>query len=181
MTVQASTNRGSTRRPKASVRRGIKRQSTPKGNLSGTCKRKRQKVKIEDTEYNITCVSMGNPHCIVYMDNIDDLDLREIGTKFEKNKMFPEGINTEFVEVIDEKTLKMRVWERGSGETLACGTGACAVAVASVLNGYCKKDQEIVVKLLGGGSLNIEWNKDDGHTYMTGPAEFVFEGEIQIP
>ena len=136
-----------------------------------------EKVKIEDTEYNITCVSMGNPHCIVYMDNIDDLDLREIGTKFEKNKMFPEGINTEFVEVIDEKTLKMRVWERGSGETLACGTGACAVAVASVLNGYCKKDQEIVVKLLGG-ELKIKYTSN-GPIFMTGPAEIVFEGRIE--
>jgi len=135
-----------------------------------------ERVIIETTEYNITCVSMGNPHCIVYMDNIDDLDLRTIGPKFEKNPMFPEGINTEFVEVIDEKTLKMRVWERGSGETYACGTGACAAVVASILNGYCKKDAEITVKLLGG-ELKIKYTID-GLVYMTGPSEIVFEGRL---
>ena len=136
-----------------------------------------EKVKIQDTEYNITCVSMGNPHCIIYMDNIDDLDLRTIGPRFEKNPMFPEGINTEFVEVIDSKTLKMRVWERGSGETYACGTGACAVTVASILNGYCIKDEDITVKLLGG-ELKIKYSSD-GSVYMTGPAEIVFEGRIE--
>lgn len=135
-----------------------------------------ERVAIEENEYDITCVSMGNPHCIVYMDSIDDLDLRVIGPKFEKNSMFPEGINTEFVEVINEKTLKMRVWERGSGETYACGTGACAAVVASVLNGYCKQDEEITVKLLGG-ELKIKYTLD-GLVYMTGPAEIVFEGRI---
>lgn len=135
-----------------------------------------ERVAIEENEYDITCVSMGNPHCIVYMDSIDDLDLRVIGPKFEKNSMFPEGINTEFVEVINEKTLKMRVWERGSGETYACGTGACAAVVASVLNGYCKQDEEITVKLLGG-ELKIKYTID-GLVYMTGPAEIVFEGRI---
>lgn len=136
-----------------------------------------EKVTIEDKEYNITCVSMGNPHCIVYMNSIDGLNPREIGPKFEKNSIFPEGINTEFVEVIDEKTLKMRVWERGSGETLGCGTGACAVTVASVLNGYCKRDEEITVKLLGG-ELKIKY-ASDGFVYMTGPAEIVFEGRLE--
>lgn len=135
-----------------------------------------ERVIIDDRDYNITCVSMGNPHCIAYMDNIDDLDLRTIGPKFEKNPMFPEGINTEFVEVIDEKTLKMRVWERGSGETYACGTGACAAVVASILNGYCKQDAEITVKLLGG-ELKIKYTID-GLVYMTGPSEIVFEGRL---
>lgn len=135
-----------------------------------------EEVTIGDKQYNITCVSMGNPHCIVYMNGIDELEIEKIGPVFENNPLFPQRINTEFVEVIDEKTLKMRVWERGSGETYACGTGACAVTVASVLNGFCKKDEEITVKLLGG-DLKIKYC-NDGIVYMTGPAEFVFEGRI---
>lgn len=134
-------------------------------------------VKIDNNEYNITCVSMGNPHCIVYMKDIDNLKLEEIGPKFENASIFPQRVNTEFVEIIDEKTIKMRVWERGSGETYACGTGACAVTVASVLNNYCKKDQDITVKLLGG-DLKINYTAED-LVYMTGPAEFVFEGRIE--
>lgn len=134
-------------------------------------------VKIDNNEYNITCVSMGNPHCIVYMDNIDNLKLEEIGPKFENASIFPQRINTEFVEIIDDKTIKMRVWERGSGETYACGTGACAVTVASVLNNYCKKDQDITIRLLGG-DLKINYTAED-LVFMTGPAEFVFEGRIE--
>lgn len=134
-------------------------------------------VKIDNNEYNITCVSMGNPHCIVYMKDIDNLKLEEIGPKFENASIFPQRVNTEFVEIIDEKTIKMRVWERGSGETYACGTGACAVTVASVLNNYCKKDQDITVKLLGG-DLKINYTAED-LVFMTGPAEFVFEGRIE--
>ena len=134
-------------------------------------------VKIDNNEYNITCVSMGNPHCIVYMDNNDDLKLEEIGPKFENASIFPQRINTEFVEIIDDKTIKMRVWERGSGETYACGTGACAVTVASVLNNYCKKDQDITIRLLGG-DLKINYTAED-LVFMTGPAEFVFEGRIE--
>ncbi|MCR4943650.1 MAG: diaminopimelate epimerase [Clostridium sp.] len=136
----------------------------------------KEKIDVCEKEYEITCVSMGNPHCIVYMDNIDDLEIEKIGPKFENHKLFPERINTEFVEVIDKNTLKMRVWERGSGETLACGTGACAVTVASVLNNYCNKDEEVTVKLLGG-DLKIKY-LSNGLVYMTGPAEFVFEGRI---
>ncbi|SFU49296.1 diaminopimelate epimerase [Clostridium sp. DSM 8431] len=136
----------------------------------------KEKIDMCGKEYEITCVSMGNPHCIVYMDNIDDLEIEKIGPKFENHKLFPERINTEFVEVIDKNTLKMRVWERGSGETLACGTGACAVTVASVLNNYCNKDEEVTVKLLGG-DLKIKY-LSNGLVYMTGPAEFVFEGRI---
>ena len=131
-------------------------------------------VNIADGKYNITCVSMGNPHCIVYMKDIDNLNLTEIGPKFENDSLFPERINTEFVEIINEYTIKMRVWERGSGETLACGTGACASVVASILNGYCKKDEDITVKLIGG-DLKIRYS-NNGFVYMTGPAEFVFEG-----
>ena len=131
-------------------------------------------VNIADGKYNITCVSMGNPHCIVYMKDIDNLNLKEIGPKFENDSLFPERINTEFVEIINENTIKMRVWERGSGETLACGTGACASVVASILNGYCKKDEDITVKLIGG-DLKIRYS-NNGFVYMTGPAEFVFEG-----
>lgn len=133
-------------------------------------------VEINNKTYNITCVSMGNPHCIVYVDNVDNLKLDEIGPKFEKDKMFPEQVNTEFVQVIDKNTLKMRVWERGSGETFACGTGACATVVASVLNNYCKKDEEVTVKLLGG-DLKIKY-LSDGTVNMTGPAEFVYEGRL---
>lgn len=135
-----------------------------------------EEVTIGDNKYNITCMSMGNPHCVVYMKDIDNLDIKEIGPKFENNPMFPQRVNTEFIEVINEKTLKMRVWERGSGETYACGTGACAATVASVLNNYCKIDEEVTVKLLGG-DLKIKYCSN-GLVYMTGPAEFVFEGRI---
>ena len=133
-------------------------------------------ITVDNKEYDITCVSMGNPHCIVYMDNIDDLEIDKIGPKFENHELFPERINTEFLEVIDKNTIKMRVWERGSGETYACGTGACAATVASVLNNYCNIDEEVTVKLLGG-DLKIKYLTND-LVYMTGPAEFVFEGRI---
>lgn len=136
-----------------------------------------ERIKIVDSEYNITCVSMGNPHCVVYMDEIDNLDLEKLGPKFENDSIFPERVNTEFIKVIDENTLKMRVWERGSGETWACGTGACAAVVSSVLNGYCKYDTPIKIKLLGG-ELTIKFMKN-GLVYMSGPAEFVFEGSIE--
>ncbi|MBU3087872.1 diaminopimelate epimerase [Clostridium gasigenes] len=133
-----------------------------------------EKITIDEIDYYITCISMGNPHCVVFIDDIDNLDLKTIGPKFENHSMFPDRINTEFVEIIDENTVKMRVWERGSDETLACGTGACAVVVASVLNNYCKKDNDITVKLLGG-DLTIKY-QSDGFVYMTGTADFVFDG-----
>lgn len=135
------------------------------------------KVDISGAFYNITCVSMGNPHCVVFCDDIDSIDIAKTGVKFEKNKLFPEGINTEFIKIIDENTLKMRVWERGSGETLACGTGACAAAVAAVLNGFAKKDKDITV-MLTGGNLNIKYT--DAGVFMTGGAEMVFEGEVNV-
>lgn len=134
-------------------------------------------LKLGGQEYMITAVSMGNPHVVLYMDNIDDLEIEKIGPKFEMSKIFPDRVNTEFVKLIDENTVAMRVWERGSGETLACGTGACAVAVASALNGYTK--DIVTVKLLGG-DLQIEWDRDDDLVYMTGPATIVFDGEIEI-
>lgn len=137
----------------------------------------RQKLTIGKKEYEVTCVSMGNPHCIVYVDDVKDIDLEKIGPKFENNEMFPERINTEFVHVVSDTELDMRVWERGSGETLACGTGSCAVTVASVLCGYCKRNTEIKINLLGGTLTDI-WT-DGGDVYMTGPAATVCTGEIE--
>lgn len=135
-----------------------------------------QNLTIDDKAYAVTCVSMGNPHCVLYTDDVHALDLPRIGPKFENHEMFPDRINTEFVHIVSETELDMRVWERGSGETLACGTGACAATVAAILNGDCKRDTEIKVNLLGG-TLYINWTAD-GDVYMTGPAETVCTGEI---
>lgn len=132
-------------------------------------------IEIDGKSYRMTCVSMGNPHAVVYLDDVKNLEIENIGPKFENHPCFPDRVNTEFVRVIDGHTLEMRVWERGSGETLACGTGACAVAVASVLNGYVSG--EVTVKLLGG-DLKILWDKEENTVYMTGPAAVVFDGEI---
>lgn len=132
-------------------------------------------LKIEDKTWEINCVSMGNPHAVIFTNNIKNLDLPTIGPKFESNPIFPRKTNTEFVEVIDKKTLNMRVWERGAGETLACGTGACAVAVAAVLNGLTER--KVNINLLGG-QLEIEWNENNNHVYMTGEAVTVFDGVI---
>ena len=137
----------------------------------------KRKAVIDGKEYTVTCVSMGNPHCVVFDDvDPDDIDLHNIGPKFEKNELFPEQVNTEFVKVIDDKTLKMRVWERGSGETLACGTGACATVVAAVENGYCKKGETVKV-ILTGGELFIKYT--DETVFMTGPAAIAFEGSVE--
>lgn len=135
-----------------------------------------QNLTIDSKAYAVTCVSMGNPHCVLYTDDVHALDLPRIGPKFENHELFPDRINTEFVHIVSETEFDMRVWERGSGETLACGTGACAATVASILNGYCKRDTEIKVNLLGG-TLYINWTAD-GDVYMTGPAETVCTGEI---
>lgn len=135
-------------------------------------------VEVDGKEYKITCVSMGNPHAIVYMDDIKDLELEKIGPSFENHKLFPDRINTEFIKVIDSHTLNMRVWERGSGETFACGTGACASVVASVLNGYCNHDEEVTVHLRGG-DLKITWNSD-GTVIMKGPAALICDGDIDV-
>ena len=133
-------------------------------------------VSIDGKEWEITCVSMGNPHCVIFCEDPDSLDLTKVGPKFEKAPIFPEGVNTEFIRVIDRKTLQMRVWERGSGETLACGTGACASAVAAILRGYCDRKEEITVRLKGG-ELMIRWDLEA--VWMTGPAETVFTGEVE--
>ena len=133
-----------------------------------------EKVMIGDKEYALTAVSMGNPHVITYVDSLD-FDIETIGKQFEHHQIFPESVNTEFVEVINDHYLKMRVWERGSGETMACGTGACAVMYASYLNGYCK--EKATVELLGG---KLEIELQEGHIFMTGPATTVFEGKIKI-
>ncbi|SES42561.1 diaminopimelate epimerase [Psychrobacillus sp. OK032] len=133
-------------------------------------------LQIEETIYNITTVSMGNPHCVLFYEDISSLNLFEIGPKFEHHPLFPESVNTEFIQIENRNTMRMRVWERGSGETLACGTGACAAVVASVLNGYCDKDTDITVKLLGG-ELSIRYT--DNSVFMTGPAKKVFEGMFQ--
>ena len=120
---------------------------------------------------------MGNPHCVVFVDYVDGVDIEKLGPLFENDPLFPERVNTEFIRVIDENTIKMRVWERGSGETWACGTGACAAAVAAVENGYCKKDEDITVKLKGG-DLVIRYT--DEAVYMTGNAVKAFEGTVEI-
>lgn len=138
----------------------------------------RQQIQVAGNTYEMTCVSMGNPHCVVYLADLDSLDMEKTGPAFECHPCFPDRINTEFVQIIDRGTLKMRVWERGSGETLACGTGACAVAAASIKNGLT--DDTVTVCLLGG-ELQIEWDQASGDIYMTGPAEEVFEGDIRLP
>ncbi len=134
-------------------------------------------IKFKSEKENVTAVSMGNPHAVIFVDNTENLDLLSIGPGHEHHPAFPEGVNTEFVQVIDRTHLKMRVWERGSGETLACGTGACASLVAAVLNG--KSDRKATLHLLGG-DLEIEWDEKDNHIYMTGPARTVFEGEVEV-
>lgn len=131
-------------------------------------------ISINDTVYRMTGVGMGNPHTVVFLDDIEQMKIEEIGPKFENHSYFPNRVNTEFVKVIDRTHVKMRVWERGSGETLACGTGACAVAVACILNGLTEED--VTVSLLGG-DLQIQWERKENIVYMTGPAEVVFEGE----
>ena len=135
-----------------------------------------QPVEVNGQIYNMTCVSMGNPHAVIFTDNIDSLDLEKIGPHFENHELFPNRVNTEFIEVINDHTLKMRVWERGSGETFACGTGACASAVAAVLNGICRHDEKILIHLRGG-DLAITYNSDET-VIMEGPAEFICDGTV---
>ncbi len=137
----------------------------------------REPIEVDGVTYEMTGVSMGNPHAVVYMDDVKGLEIEKIGPGFEHHPVFPDRVNTEFVKVLDRKTVEMRVWERGSGETYACGTGACAVAVASILNGYT--EAEVTVKLRGG-DLKICWDREVNQVYMTGPAEVVFEGNIHI-
>ena len=134
-------------------------------------------VVIGGREYRINCVSMGNPHCIVFCDRVDAVDVETVGPQFENADIFPERVNAEFVRVVNRRTLKMRVWERGSGETWACGTGSCATGVAACLNGFANKNEDIVVHLRGG-DLTIRYT--DETVFMTGAATTVFKGEIEI-
>lgn len=137
----------------------------------------RETLEIEDGSYEVTCISMGNPHCVIFCQDIEKLDIKEIGAKIENHPIFPERTNVEFVEVLENNTLKMRVWERGTGETLACGTGTCAAAVAAVINGHCMKEKDIKV-YLRGGELIISYSNEE--VWMTGPAVTVFEGSIEV-
>ncbi len=132
-------------------------------------------ITVLGREYRVTCVSMGNPHAVVYVDDVDGLEIEKIGPAFETHEMFPKKTNTEFCQVLSTEAVQMRVWERGAGETWACGTGACAVLTASVLNGLCRR--KAVIKLRGG-ELTVEWDEKTNHIFMTGPAAFVFETEI---
>ena len=134
-------------------------------------------VEVDGKVWNMTCISMGNPHAVVFVDDTKSLDLEAMGPSFENHAIFPEQVNTEFVHVLDRKTVDMRVWERGSGETFACGTGACATAFACILNG--KTDDQVLVHLVGGDLL-IEYDRETNHIFMTGPATEVFSGEIDL-
>ena len=141
---------------------------------SSTCINK--PLYVDGKEYRITAISMGNPHCVTFVNDVNCVDIEKIGPKFENHMVFPERVNTEFVKVISRKEIEMRVWERGSGETLACGTGACASVAACVLTGYCREGEDVLVHLRGG-DLVIKYTKD--RVLMTGPAETVFEGEVE--
>ena len=134
-------------------------------------------IEVQGKEYRMTCVSMGNPHAVVFVDSTEDFPLEQVGPYFENHPCFPNRTNTEFVQVIDRSRVRMRGWERGTGETLACGTGCCATAVACVLNGLT--DNAITVEVLGG-ELRIEWDRENDLVWMTGPATVVFSGEIEI-
>lgn len=136
-----------------------------------------ESVIVDGEEYKITGVSMGNPHAVTYVDSVDDIDIEKIGPKFETHTLFPRKINTEFAQIVDRNTIKMRVWERGTGETLACGTGACATLVAANLSDLVDDEADLV---LLGGTLHIKWDKEDNNVYMTGPARFVFDGIITV-
>lgn len=136
-----------------------------------------QPLEVDGKVWKVTAVSMGNPHCVTFVDDVDALELEKIGPSFEHHPAFPDRLNTEFVRVIDDRTLQMRVWERGSGETWACGTGACATVVAACLNGYCRKGEDVTVRLRGG-DLVIRYT--DETVMMTGPATTVFEGEVEV-
>ena len=136
-----------------------------------------EQIEVGEEIYKMTCVSMGNPHAVVFVDDVASLPLEKIGPLFENHVRFPKRINTEFVKVLDSETIEMRVWERGTGETLACGTGACASVAACILNGLT--GEEVTVKLLGG-NLQIRWDRSENLVYMTGPASTVFEGEIEL-
>jgi diaminopimelate epimerase len=134
-------------------------------------------ITVDGKEYKGTFVCMGNPHLVIFIDDIKNVNLPAIGPKLENHPLFPERTNVEFVEVLPDGSLRMRVWERGSGITMACGTGACATAVAAYLNHKAGRKSRV---RMDGGDLQVHWNETDGHVYMTGPAVKVFDGEIEI-
>ena len=134
-------------------------------------------ITVNDKTYNITCVSMGNPHCVIFCNEVYSVKVKDIGSKLSTHKIFPEGINVEFISPVDKKNLTMRVWERGSGETLACGSGACASVVAAAENGICEKNEDITVHLRGG---KLTVNYSDSGVFLTGNAVKVFEGEVEV-
>ncbi|NLJ30925.1 MAG: diaminopimelate epimerase [Clostridiales bacterium] len=136
-----------------------------------------REVQLDGGEYRVTCVSMGNPHCVLFVDDVPSAAVESVGPKFEHHPIFPNRANIEFVHVSGPKEIEMRVWERGSGETLACGTGACASVAACVLNGKTERD---VLVHLKGGDLSVRWDEESGHIFMQGPAEFVFDGTVDI-
>lgn len=136
-----------------------------------------EEIMVKGVSYHMTCISMGNPHAVVEVEDVKHLEIEKIGPAFEQNSVFPNRVNTEFIKVVDRNNVEMRVWERGSGETLACGTGACAVGVACMLHG--RVEDKVTVHLLGG-PLEIEWDKEKNTVYMTGPAEVVFDGEMDV-
>ncbi len=134
-------------------------------------------IIVDEKEYKVTCVSMGNPHAVTFVDDVNKIDIDNIGPQFECHTLFPKKINTEFAQIVDRKTIKMRVWERGTGETFACGTGACATLVAASLSDLTDDEADII---LLGGTLHIKWDKEENNIYMTGPAKFVYDGTITI-
>lgn len=134
-------------------------------------------ITVDGEEYRITCVSMGNPHGVVFVDDTDNLEIEKLGPKFEHHEMFPDRVNTEFIQVIDRKHIKMRVWERGAGETLACGTGTCASVYACILNGLTENSVDVA---LLGGTIHIDYDEEKNTIFMTGPATVAFDGEIDL-
>ena len=136
-----------------------------------------QPLTVDGVSYQVTCVSMGNPHCVTFVEDVEPLALETLGPKFEHHPLFPDRVNTEFIQVVSPTELNMRVWERGSGETWACGTGACAAAVAAMLTNRTERQVSVHLR---GGDLDIEWRTADGHVYMTGAAEEVFEGTVEV-
>ena len=137
----------------------------------------RQDISVLGETWNVSAVSVGNPHCVTYVDDPYALDFERIGPAFENHPVFPARVNTEFIQIIDEHTLKMRVWERGSGETFACGTGASAALAVTAKLGLCANEADLILR---GGTLHIEWDRETDLLYMTGPATFVFDGEVEI-
>jgi len=156
----------------APVLTNIRQLATPSGSM------KEGEVEADDRKFSGTFVSMGNPHFVIFTDNVEKLDIARYGAILERGNLFPERCNIEFAEILSDGRIRTRVWERGSGITMACGTGACATAVAAAITGRAKRESDIV---MDGGTLHIEWREADGHVYMTGPAAFAFEGEKELP